>query len=114
MRPELLLLALHQRIGSVEHQAGWSIGNCRQPLPGDAVKAPIGRGVHHLPLARRRDATVADATAEQSEGRMLVVDDAVVLVAPVPGGDCLLLEQVGERVLQVGSLLVEPRERLVM
>src|SRR5258707_12124631 len=82
VRSELLLLAFHQRIGSVEHEAGWSVGARRQPLPGDGVEIPFGRGVHHFRFAPRRDATMADAAAEQPGCRMPVVNDAVMSLAP--------------------------------
>ena len=72
------------------------------------------RRVAHVVLARRRDATVADAAPEHRGVLLRLVDDAVVLVAPVPGGHDLRAQQRVERAAQPRPLLAEAREQLVM
>src|SRR5215475_8279367 len=114
VRPKFIFLILDQWIGPIKNQARWSIPVGGEALPRDAGKALCSPRVHHLGLPRRRNAAMPDTAAAQSEAFMLVVDDAVVLVPPIPGGDRSLPEQIGERGLKLGALPGEPGERLVM
>src|SRR5215475_9757727 len=91
VRAEFEFFAFHQGVFSVEHQAGWNVEIRAKTFPVHAVDLALCRSVHDLKLARRWDAAMADATAEETETWMLVVDDAFVLVAPVPCGNCFRL-----------------------
>src|SRR5262245_51207838 len=108
MRPEPLFLILDQWIGPIKNQARWGIPVGREALPRDAGKALFSPRLHHLGLPRRRNAAMPNTAAAQSEAFMLVVDEAVVLVSPVPGEDRISPEQIAERDLKLGALLAEP------
>ena len=57
---------------------------------------------------------MTDAATEQSKPLVLFVNDAVMLVPPVPGSDRLVAQDGRHGLLQIQSLLVQPGERLVM
>jgi hypothetical protein len=65
-------------------------------------------------VPKSRETAVADTTALQTPGAVRVVDDQPVFVSPEPSMNTLRVQQVSQSFLQVGALIVELGERLVM
>ncbi len=64
----------------------------------------IGGCLFHFVLPRLGNPAMTEATAEEPPGRMAIVEDALMLVPPVPGCDHLILEEVAQCLLQLRTL----------
>ena len=65
-------------------------------------------------FAHAASQAVAEAPAEQVPRRMAIVNRADMLMAEVPGRDFFSVQQVLQRLLQLGSLVAQLRERLLV
>src|SRR5262245_6627621 len=94
VRSELFGILFDESIRSIQIQSRRSQRTNEAP-PLKAILDPLDGEIGNL-VALIRHAAMADTASKEPERRVAIVNDAVVLVPPIPGGDPFCAQQVVE------------------